>query len=286
MPFTGPSALSAPTFLAIEKRLGSFSPPINLREHIVDNPTTIADLQVHPLTLQGVDFSAKDPDKLVRDIQKAKTGTEKAFKEGSTRPSDWKEHWAMTTSLLATKGIGFREPWRFYLNDRGTQLANARPPRLNTPEPDPAFAGYFGEANSLNMSALHISVAYGKWTACNIHIDETGIAMADLDNNVTITPNVVHHLFNELIIKTIIAEKAHIPSWVLDRLNIHVLSPEMNYRRLGLSFDVLKGKNYKLTLSASCGLTSCKDIDFSKVFTLDKEALKSINPTVSFTKHF
>jgi hypothetical protein len=286
MSFTGPNALSAPTFLALEKRLNSYSPPIKLREHIVDNPTTIADLNVHPLTLQGVDFTVKDPDKLMRDIHAAKTGTDKAFKEGSTKPSDWKEHWALATSLLATKGIGFREPWRFYLNDRATQLANARPPRmLNAPEMDPAFGAYFGEANSLNMSALHMSIAYGKWTSCNIHIDETGIAMSDVANNLTITPNVISHLFNELILKTIILdEKAHLPAWFIDRLNLHILSPEMDYRRIGLSFDVLKGKTYKLTISASCGLTSCQDIDFKKIITLD--GLKQLNPTVGFTKRF
>ena len=237
MSFTGPSALSAPVFRAIESRLAGFMPPINLREHIVDNPTTPADLKVHPLTLQGVDFTVKDTDKLLNAIHDAKTGTEKAFKEGSTKPSDWKEHWAMTASLLATKGIGFREPWRYYLNGRATQLVNARPTRvMNAPEEaDPAFAANFGMANSLDMSALHLSIAYGKWTACNIHIDETGIAMSAFDNNdVTITPNVISHFFNELLLKTIILDD-RVPSWFIDRINLHILSPEMNYRRLGVS---------------------------------------------------
>ena len=47
MSFVGPNAFSAPTFRTIESRLANFSPGINLREHIIDNPTTIADLQVH-----------------------------------------------------------------------------------------------------------------------------------------------------------------------------------------------------------------------------------------------
>jgi len=55
---------------------------------------------------------------------------------------------------------------------------------------------------------------------------------------------------------------------------------------LGLSFDVLQGKTYKLTLSASCGLTSCQDINVSKVFTLDTGALKQFNPAIGFTKRF
>jgi hypothetical protein len=287
MSFTGTTALSAPTFRAIESRLASFYPAINLRDHIVDKPVTIADLKVNPLTLQGVDFTVKDPDKLLCAIREAKTGTEKAFAEGSTKPSDWKEHWALSASLQATKGIGFREPWRYYLNGSGTQLANARPPRHGAPEMDQNFAANFATANSLNMSALHISVAYGKWTACNIHIDETGIAMSDVNNNLALTPNLINHSFNELFLKTILGE--HLPTWFLDRFNLHVLSPEMNYSRIGVTFDVLKGATYKLTLSASCGLTSCKDIAYSKLINFDSSTLstlKQLNPTLTLTKHF
>lgn len=272
------------TFRKIETRLRNFSPPIELREHIVDNPSTVADLKTHPLTLQGVDFTVKDPDKFLFAIKTARTGTEKAFAEGSTKPSDWKQHWAMTASLLATKGIGFREPWRYYLNDRAARLRDARPPHLNSPEMDSGFAENFGEANTLNLSALHISVAFGKWTECNIHIDETGIAMADLHNNVTITPNAINHTFNELLLKTIAGE--HLPTWFIDRVNLHVLSPEMGYKRLGISVDVLKGDSYKLTISASCGLTSCQDIEFSKILRLDSNAIKSLNPTINLTGKF
>jgi len=288
MAFTGPTALNTPTFRKIEARLAEFSPAINLREHIIDDPVTIADLKVNPLTLQGVDFTVKDPDKLITAIQNAKTGTDKAFAQGSTKPSDWKEHWALTASLLATKGIGFREPWRYYLNGAGEQLANARPPRHGAPEMDQDFSAYFGTANQeLKMSALHIAIAYGKWTACNIHIDETGIAMFDPNNNLTITPNVIHHFMNELLLKTIAGD--YLPNWFLDRFNLHVLSPQMNYSRLGVSFDIAKGQTYNLTISASCGLTSCQDIAYSKLLSFDKsslDTLKQLNPTLTFTKHF
>jgi hypothetical protein len=285
MALTGQAAINSETFRKIESRLSNFTPPIKLREHLVDKPTTVADLHVHPLTLQGIDFTVKDPDKFLVAVRTAKTGTDKAFGEGSTTPSDWKQHWAMAASLLATKGIGFRESWRYYLNDRAARLQDARPPRLlNAPEMDRGFAENFGGANSLDLSALHISVAFGKWTACNIHVDETGIAMTDIRNNVTITPNVISHFFNELAFKTIAGEK--LPTWFIDRVNLHVLSPEMGYRRLGVSADILKGESYKLTISASCGLTSCADVAFSRILRLDTNALKSINPTITFTKRF
>ena len=152
---------------------------------------------------------------------------------------------------------------------------------------DQGFAANFGTANSLDMSALHVSIAYGKWTACNIHIDETGIAMSDVNNNLTITPNVVHHFVNELLLKSIVGE--HLPTWFLDRFNLHVLSPQMNYSRLGVSFDIAKGPTYKLTISASCGLTSCQDIAYSKLLSFDHatiSTLKQLNPTLTFTKSF
>lgn len=281
---TGTAAMDSVVFRKLETRLASFSPPIKLRDHVVENPQSKADLLVHPLITQGMDFTLRDPDLFVSQIRNARTSNEKAFAEGSTRPIDWKQHWAMTTSLLATKGIGFREPWRYYLNDRASRIEDSRPKLLNAPQLDLDFAGNFGEANPLDLSALHISVAYGKWTACNIHVDETGIALANMDSSITITPNVVSHLVNELVFKAIIGE--HLPTWVIDRFNIRVLSPELGYKRVGISYDVLKGESYKLTLSASCGLDSCQNIDISKVMKLDRNALKQLNPTINFTKTF
>jgi hypothetical protein len=286
MTFTGTIWKHAKTFRTIESRLANFSPPIILRDHIVDNPTTVSDLEVHPLAIQGVDFTLKDPDAFLQAIRFAKTGTENAFAEGSTKPSDWKTHWAMTTSLLATAGIGFREPWRYYLNDRANQIENARPPRmLNAPEFDPGFAANFGTANTIDLSALHISVAFGStWTECNIHVDETGIVMSDLKNNLSVTPNVGSHFPNELIFKAIIGE--HLPTWFIDRVNLHVFSPETGYNRLGLSVDVMKGETYRLTLTATCGLTQCSDVSLSKMIMLDKEAFKAVNPTLTYTRRF
>lgn len=286
---TGPMAVHEPTFTAIESRLATVG--VNLKEHLVDKPTTVADLEVHPLTLQGVDFTVKDPDKLLFAIRHARSGADKAFSEGSTKPADWKQHWAMTASLLATKGIGFREPWRFVLNGAGSQLINARPPRMkNEPEFSNDLAANFGTANTQDISALHVSIAFGKWTECNIHIDETGITMTDMNDFLSLTPNAGQHTLNELLVKTIAAEGLDLPDWFLDRFNLHFLGPQVNYQRIGVSFDVLKGKTYKLTVMASCGLTECDDVQFSKFITWDLgdklDVLKQLNPTVKFEKHF
>jgi hypothetical protein len=296
MPLIGPTAIKSPIFKAIDCRLQKFSPPIKLRDHIVDNPQAADDLQVHDLLLQGIDFTLKDREKFISAVALAKVGIEKAFGEGGKEPSDWKKHWAMAASMMATNGIGFREPWRYVLNDRAARLQDVRPNFRDTPEMDRDFAGYFGAANPLDLSALHISVAdVGKSSKCNIHVDATGIAMVDLQDpsNFSITPNFLPHLVNELLFKTVAEKKLHLPTWFIDRVNLHVLSPETNYRRIGVSVDVLKGRSYKLTLSASCGLASCPDVEFSKILKLDvselnsfKDALMTLNATANLTGRF
>lgn len=161
---------------------------------------------------------------------------------------------------------------------------------LNAPQWGNELAANFATANTQDISALHVSVAFGKWTECNIHIDETGITMTDMETFLSLTPNARQHTVNELLVKTILAEALSPPTWFTDRFNLHVLGPQVNYKRIGASFDVLKGKNYKLTVMASCGLMQCRDVQFSKMLTLnlnDKvDLLNQLNPTVMFEKRF
>ena len=146
---------------------------------------------------------------------------------------------------------------------------------------DDEFSALFGSANKLDLSALHIAIAFGKRNECNIHIDRTGVAMWDMQEGIALTPGTVHHFFNELVLKSYVAPV--FGTWFADRANVHVLSPEMAYRRLGVSLDVVKRDNFKISFSASCGLSKCQDIKFSKVVKLDGQALKSINPTLSIS---
>ena len=53
---TGPDAMLEPTFREIERRLAAFDPPVKLRDHIVRNPVRKEQLEVHPLTLEGVEL--------------------------------------------------------------------------------------------------------------------------------------------------------------------------------------------------------------------------------------
>lgn len=305
----GAAAFGSKTYTAIQNRLEGYGPKIVLQDHIVQNPTTSSDLTAHGTLLDGIDFKVRNDEALIAALDAAKIGDKKAFSPGSSKPYDWKQHWAMAASMLATKGLGYREPYRYFLNERGLQLEQARPPGLTGGvEMDSSFSALFGAARTINMTALHFSIAWtdhgldGKSEPgcyCNVHIDDTGVAMMDGLENLSITPNLFHHTFNELIIKTILAKAVGMPDWFKDRFNLHVLSPEMNYERLGVSFDILKGNSYRLTLTASCGLTQCDDVQWSKFVPdglsglLDKDfytgiptVLKQLSPTLSFEKSF
>ena len=244
-------------------------------------------LDVKKNTLDGIDFVPRNADQLMRDLEAATSGGEAAFLKGSTKPVDFQQHWAHSVSLMATKGIGYRETWRMVLTDHDLRVSDARPSFLKGPEMDRQFSGYFGEAYKMNLKALHIGVGFGSTAEsdmCNVHIDEMGIEMADVSGNISVTPNVSYHLFNELLLKS---EIPGMPEWVKTHVNFHVLSPDIGYKRIGLSIDAVKTSRFKITISASCGLKSCDNVDYSGFLSLDKlqtlDLWKKINPTINIT---
>jgi hypothetical protein len=262
-------AMTSDVFRRIQTRLSAFNPPILVEDHLVDDSDELKKLdaaKVKPLSIErtilgGIDFAVKDRDELIAALNVARTGDEKAFIKGGTSKEDWKDHWALAISFMATDGIGFREPWRQYLNDRALRISDARPARLHNwqdpPEMDDRFSGNFGNDIKLDFSALHAAVArFGTLknprTMCNIHVDETGIAMAAADGDVVITLSALPHLLNELLFKTKLEGK--LPDWFIDRFNLNILSPGMNYSKVGVSFDLAKGKNFRWTISGSWGL--------------------------------
>lgn len=272
-------AMSTEVFRKIQARLRDFSPPICIDKHLVDDPAVLQRLaaeDVEPIvaqrnTLGGVDFVVKNREDLLIALKLAKKGTEKAFEQGGTRPEDWKEHWALAMSFMATNGIGFREPWRLFLNDRDLRIADARPPLRDQPEMDGRFSANFGNDIKLDFSALHVAVAeFGSLrsprTMCNIHVDETGIAMASLDDQVTITPSFAPHLANELLLKTKL--EGILPAWFIDRFNLNIFSPGQEYSKVGASFDLAAGAKFRWTISGSWGLTSHGRFEWSGTTSL------------------
>jgi hypothetical protein len=123
----------------------------------------------------------------------------KAF-VGKRIDDEEQEHWALKLSFGATKGIGYRGPWRFpQLSGRpldqgfGSADRYAGQSRLN-------FSGNFGANLTLpNMTSLHFAVHE---TGCNVHIDDAGFVLQAPNGNVSLTPDFFQHLFDELLIKT------------------------------------------------------------------------------------
>lgn len=279
-------AIASDVYNSINARFLDLTPKMDLKCYFLDKPKR-KQLVVKKNTLDGIDFVPKNADAFMRDLEAAMIGENRAFEKGSTKPVDFQKHWAHSVSLMATKGIGYREPWRMVLTDRGLRIADARPRYLNAPEMDQGFSGYFGEAFKMNLRALHVGVGFGskpEENVCNVHIDEMGIEMMDENGNVTVTPNVGYHFASELILKSMIPG---IPNWVKTHVNFHFLSADMGYNRIGASVDLFKSARLKITVSASCALTSCDNIDYKGFVSFDKlktlDFWKQFNPTINIT---
>ena len=281
-------AIVSDVYIAINRRFLALSPAMDLKCYFLDDPRG-KQIEVKKNTLDGIDFVPKDADTLMRDLEAARTGGDKAFEKGSSKPVDFQAHWAHSASLLATKGIGYREPWRYTLTDHELRISDARPSLLKAPEMDQQFSGYFAEAFNMNLRALHVGVGFGsepKDNVCNVHIDELGIEMVDESGNLSVTPVVGAHTFSELILKSIIP----VPEWVKTNVDLHVLSPSMGFSRLGASVHLYKTPKFRVTLSASCGFTSCDNVDWGGFLSIDKlktlDLWKQINPTLSVSGEF
>lgn len=281
-------AIASDIYKAINARFLDLTPRMDLKCYFLDDPSEKPkQIDVKKNTLDGIDFVPKDADALMRDLDAAVINGERAFEKGSTKPVDFQKHWAHSVSLMATKGIGYREPWRMVLTDRALRIADAHPSYLKGPEMDQRFSGYFGEAFKMNLKALHVGVGFGSKpenNMCNVHIDEMGIEMMDENGNVSVTPNVGYHLANELIVKSKIPG---LPNWVKTNVNLHFLSADMGYNRIGASVDLYKSSRLKITVSASCALTSCDNIDYKGFVSFDRlkslDFWKQFNPTINVT---
>jgi hypothetical protein len=261
-------AMTSDTFLTIETRLRDLTPPILLKDHIGKA------FIVYGTTLQGVDFLIKDRQKLLKAFRDARDTTgNPVFAEGSKEDAKhWERkgikgdpnQWALKLSFAKTNGIGFREIWRLKLTDRALRLSRVRPPGLRAPELDGRFSGNFGDDTNLpDFSSLHCGVADD---VCNIHIDDMGFVITGPNGEVIVDPDFFRHLVVELLWKTNL--RGRIPDWAVDRVNFIIPSSPNNYSKLGVSFDVAKSKQYRLTVSGSCGLAAVSGFECSGTINL------------------
>lgn len=251
---------------SIKNRLLTFSPQILLGDHVVNNWGKLVQLSkerflpviAHRNTLNGIDFIVEDRKKLLDAIRNARADDKAAFVEGTN--NDWKKHWALTLSFLATEGIGFREIYRPKISDRPIENRNNLP-----------FDARFGRDITVDVSALHFAVAEFaalKQTRCNIHIDNLTVTLGGLGNHVGISPSVINHFVNELLFKTKLQGK--LPDWIIDAFDISLLNPDEGFLRAGIGVTIINSPNFKWKINYSVGLNNNTNLEWSGSFKFEK----------------
>ena len=184
------------TYETIAGRLAALNPPIKIEDHIAQREdrgkTQFSSLVAHDGTLDGINFVAPDPARLVRAFEDAKDQWgERALASMREDPG----HWALKASFGKTVGTGWREKWR------------PAPFQPSSPAPDEPgkgdleFAARFGSAGApVSFTALHCAV-HEIGAQCNIHVDVDGFVLA-LPKGFSLTPNLYGHFMNELLLKT------------------------------------------------------------------------------------
>jgi hypothetical protein len=147
----------------------------------------------------------------------------------------------------ATIGKGFREIWWPKLAERPLSLDDL--PGRRRPKWNAGSSARFGEnpSDSLDMSSLHFAVAPDR---CNIHIDQIGFVIGATAGEVTVDPDFAQHLVNELLWKSL-ATKVF-PDSLVDRVSIMLPSSANEYSRAGITADLSRQENYRVTLTGSC----------------------------------
>ena len=259
-----------PVFEKISNRLTYFTPSILLDQHIISDDKALEQtvneqggtqvvrrfypVIAHRNTLDGVDFIVKDKQKLINALRTAKVDGKEAFAEGTG--SDWSKHWALALSFGATEGLGFREIFRPYINDRPLMGEGSVP-----------FDNRLGPDITVDISALHLSVAnFPKINQirANAHIDNLTVTLAGVGDQLGLSPSFISHLVNELLFKTKLQGK--LPNWVLDAFDISLLDPTQGFLNAGVAATIINRKNFKWTLKATVGLNNSSNQEWSGDF--------------------
>ena len=257
-------------FEKISNRLTYFTPAILLDDHIISDDKAIEvgfddrgyeqpvrrfyPVVAHRNTLDGIDFIVADRQKLIATLRGTKAEGKQAFWEGTG--SDWSKHWALALSFGATEGLGFREIFRPFINDRPLQGPGSAP-----------FDNRLGQDISVDISALHLAVSnFPKinQVRCNVHIDNLTVTLAGIGDAVGLSPSFISHLVNELLFKTKLQRK--LPNWVLDAFDISVLDPMQGFLNVGLGATIINRKNFKWSIKATAGLNNSSHQEWSGDF--------------------
>ncbi len=262
-----------PVFEKISNRLTYFTPPILLDNHIISDDKAIEQtvdeqggqhrvrrfypVVAHRNTLDGIDFIVGDRQKLITTLRNARADGRAAFAEGTG--SDWSKHWALALSFGATEGLGYREIYRPFINDRPLIGAGSLP-----------FDNRLGQDITVDISALHFAIAnFPKinQVRCNVHIDNLTVTLAGIGDQLGLSPSFISHLVNELLFKTKLQGK--LPNWVLDSFDISLLDPTHGFLNAGIGATIINRKNFKWMLKATVGLNNSVNQEWSGSFRFE-----------------
>jgi hypothetical protein len=250
-------------FDAIKKRLLTLFPAILLENHIAHSELRRKQLgnylpvKTYRNTLNGIDFIVEDRNDLLSAVRSAMVGQKAAFIEGNNH--DFKKHWPLAVSMLATEGVGFREIFRPQVIDRPVEDTKSVP-----------FDSRLGADVTVDVSALHLSVAYFPGMMqhrCNIHIDNLTVTLAGIGDDVRISPTVIGHFVNELLFKTKLQGK--LPDWILDAFDINILNPYDGFLSAGIGATIINKPNFKWTIRYSAGLSNSTTPEWSGSFKFE-----------------
>jgi hypothetical protein len=266
-------ALANETGTMIRCRLSNLRPAIILENHILLNDH----LEVGPTVLDGVSFQAVDPKVLSNEINRALDFTnQKAFSDPGEVERD---HLPLKVSMLATDGVGFREVGRAFLAE--PIKVDSRQP-WQTPKMDLGFGSQFGTTTiKLDISSLHWAVSSG---ICNVHVDRSGFTM-QIGDELAVGPDAIQHIIDELLLKDKLLH-ALPKSWrpVIRRITFIYPSTANGFSKWGpsidatpilkkiaevpgvggligkvhlpgVSVDVWRGKQFNVSLTATCGVS-------------------------------
>jgi len=270
------AALASPTASKIADRLAMLRPSIRLEDHI----HLSSDFVVKPTLIEGLEFVPVDVNKLYYELVEARDFTgKKAF----TDPLEVEYgHWPLKLSMMATKGVGFREVGRAFLAEP-LKLKEARQP-WSRPQIDIGFGSQFGgtQAIKLDISSLHWAL---KPDLCSVHLDHSGFTI-DLDTGEAVGPDSVQHILDELLLKdkfaglfppkvakyirriTFIYPNSHngFSRWgsrlgetrILKKIaELPAIGPTLGKVRLpGVSIELYRGSKFKVSYTYSCGVAS------------------------------
>ena len=104
------------------------------------------------------------------------------------------------------------------------------------------------------------------------HIDEIGVVIGTEDGRTTLSPNALHHIANELILKTIIKEflrdKIGLPPKYIDHIFIELPNSAKKFNEYGGGLEFHPWQSVKITAGYACNVFDgggCR-----KTFTLTK----------------